>query len=73
MTADVTLPPPSTVPDVPAPATAATASRYVCPMHAQIIRSAPGVCPICGMALEPRVAAADGEPNTELISMMRRF
>ena len=27
--------------------------RYTCPMHPEIIRDAPGSCPICGMALEP--------------------
>lgn len=27
--------------------------EYRCPMHPQIIRDAPGSCPICGMALEP--------------------
>src|SRR5437870_5048969 len=27
---------------------------YTCPMHPEIVRSEPGSCPICGMALEPR-------------------
>lgn len=26
---------------------------YTCPMHPEIVRDAPGTCPICGMALEP--------------------
>lgn len=26
-------------------------TRYVCPMHPQIVRDAPGTCPICGMDL----------------------
>lgn len=26
---------------------------WTCPMHPQIIRTEPGFCPICGMALEP--------------------
>ncbi|MGH8014513.1 MAG: heavy metal translocating P-type ATPase [Candidatus Binataceae bacterium] len=26
---------------------------YTCPMHPEVRRDAPGVCPICGMALEP--------------------
>ena len=28
-------------------------SLYVCPMHPNIVRSEPGNCPLCGMALEP--------------------
>ena len=28
-------------------------TSYTCPMHPQIIRDAPGHCPICGMTLEP--------------------
>jgi len=42
-------------------------------MHAQIVRSAPGACPICGMALELRVATLDDAPNAELVDMKRRF
>jgi len=41
-------------------------------MHPEIIRDAPGSCPICGMALEPRVYTGEDE-NTELIDMKRRF
>lgn len=47
--------------------------EYVCPMHAQIVRPAPGSCPICGMALEPRTVSAGEAPNTELLSMRRRL
>jgi len=46
---------------------------FTCPMHPQIIRDAPGSCPICGMALEPRVVTLDGEENHELSDMRRRF
>ncbi|PYS64828.1 MAG: hypothetical protein DMF74_05700, partial [Acidobacteria bacterium] len=45
---------------------------YTCPMHPEIVRDKPGSCPICGMALEPRVATG-AEENTELIDMRRRF
>jgi Cu+-exporting ATPase len=48
-------------------------ASYVCPMHAQIVRAAPGACPLCGMALEPRTVTAEEAPNTELIEMRRRF
>jgi P-type Cu+ transporter len=47
-------------------------SEYTCPMHPEILRDAPGACPKCGMALEPRVPTVD-EDNTELIDMRRRF
>jgi Cu+-exporting ATPase len=46
---------------------------YTCPMHPQIRQEGPGVCPICGMALEPEVATADTGPNPELADMTRRF
>ncbi|HSO39598.1 MAG TPA: efflux RND transporter periplasmic adaptor subunit [Labilithrix sp.] len=35
------------------PGKAATAPRYHCPMHPQIVSDAPGECPICHMTLEP--------------------
>jgi Cu+-exporting ATPase len=57
--------------DVPA---ASTRTEYTCPMHPEIVRPAPGSCPICGMALEPRtVTAAASEDNPELRDMSRRF
>jgi P-type Cu+ transporter len=33
--------------------TASGETLWTCPMHSQIIRTEPGSCPICGMALEP--------------------
>ena len=56
-------------------ALAAPAARaeYVCPMHPEIVRSAPGSCPICGMALEPRTASLEEPENPELVDMRRRF
>ena len=48
-------------------------AEYVCPMHPQIVRSEPGSCPICGMALEPRTISAEPEENHELTDMTRRF
>jgi Cu+-exporting ATPase len=49
-----------------------TRTEYVCPMHPQIVRNAPGSCPICGMALEPRTVTGE-EENAELRDMTRRF
>jgi Cu+-exporting ATPase len=48
---------------------------YTCPMHPQIERDRPGACPICGMALEPRLPAAGGAEgeHAELRDMSRRF
>jgi Cu+-exporting ATPase len=48
-------------------------TRYVCPMHPEIVRDGPGSCPICGMALEPEVATLGDAPDPELVSMTRRF
>ena len=42
-------------------------------MHPEIVRDAPGSCPICGMALEPRTVGADEGPDPELVDMTRRF
>lgn len=47
---------------------------YTCPMHPEIVRDAPGTCPICGMALEPMgVPSADEGPNPELVDFRRRL
>jgi Cu+-exporting ATPase len=48
-------------------------AEYTCPMHPEVVRPGPGTCPICGMALEPRVATAGEERNPELEDMTRRF
>jgi Cu+-exporting ATPase len=58
-------------PEVPAAPAART--EWTCPMHPQIVRAGPGTCPICGMALEPRVVTAEEERNPELDDMTRRF
>ncbi len=60
----------------PAPASpqpASAAGEYTCPMHPEIVRNAPGACPICGMALEPRTVTLEEQPDDELVSMTRRF
>lgn len=49
-------------------------TQYTCPMHPEIVRSQPGSCPICGMALEPMgVPTGEEGPNPELIDFRRRF
>jgi Cu+-exporting ATPase len=48
------------------------AAQYTCPMHPEVLRNAPGDCPICGMALVPvgGTAAAD---DSELRDHTRRL
>src|SRR5262249_21983346 len=46
---------------------------YTSPMPPQIRQPGPGVCPICGMALEPELVSAESAPNPELVDMTRRF
>jgi P-type Cu+ transporter len=57
------------------PAVGATAdsTRYTCPMHPDIVRDAPGSCPICGMALEPVLPTLDDDESPELVDFRRRF
>ncbi len=45
--------------------------QYTCPMHPEIVRDAPGPCPICGMALEPMLPS--DEPSEELTDFTRRM
>jgi Cu+-exporting ATPase len=49
------------------------AIEYTCPMHPEIVQIGPGSCPICGMALEPKVATLDDAPDPEYVDMKRRF
>ncbi len=47
------------------PVASSAAMQYTCPMHPQVVRDAPGQCPICGMDLVPKVlnnAAAAAAP-----------
>lgn len=49
---------------------------YTCPMHPQIQQDRPGICPICGMTLEPRsrgVGVGDEEERHEVNSLSRKF
>ena len=47
--------------------------RYTCPMDPEIVQIGPGVCPKCGMALEPMDVFAHVEADPEYESMRRRF
>jgi len=55
------------------PATpAGSGAKYTCPMHPQIVRDAPGSCPICGMALVP-IAGTGEADDSELRDLTRRL
>ena len=57
------------------PATSAPESGgYFCPMCPGVESNRPGICPVCGMALQPKIATAEtGEADPELADMSRRF
>jgi P-type Cu+ transporter len=48
-------------------------AEYTCPMHPEIRQMGPGVCPKCGMALEPVTISLTDTANPELEEMQRRF
>jgi len=62
---------PSAIPPA-AVAAAPGHTLYTCPMHPQIVRDAPGDCPICGMTLVP-IAGTGPAEDTELRDLTRRF
>jgi Cu+-exporting ATPase len=48
--------------------------RYTCPMDPEVVQRGPGICPKCGMALEPmEPLAGTGEADAEYVTMRRRF
>jgi len=51
---------PKAQPSAQAPANDAVV--YTCPMHPEIIRNAPGNCPICGMKLVPKKPSNQSTP-----------
>jgi Cu+-exporting ATPase len=57
----------------PLAVTAGTKLEWTCPMHPEIVRDAPGNCPICGMALEPRTITLTEVEDVHLKDMTRRF
>ncbi|MEH6757831.1 MAG: heavy metal translocating P-type ATPase [Parasphingorhabdus sp.] len=46
---------------------------YTCPMHPEIRQEGPGLCPICGMALEPETFSLETGPDPEYTDMRRRL
>ncbi len=54
-------------------AQAPAGTTYICPMHPEVRQEDPGICPICGMALEPEMPGLDDEDNPELRDFSRRF
>ena len=64
----------------PAPVVASTGPAsmnqdYTCPMDPEVVQIGPGLCPKCGMALEPKVVSLESlaTENPELAGMRRRF
>jgi len=47
-------------------------ASYTCPMHPEILRDAPGDCPICGMALVP-IAGTGEADDSELRELTLKF
>ena len=60
-------------PEVAAVEPAPAGAQYTCPMHPQIVRDAPGNCPICSMALEPMMPSLEDDENPELTDFRHRF
>ncbi|HHS3029654.1 TPA: copper-transporting P-type ATPase [Legionella pneumophila] len=46
---------------------------YTCPMHPEIRQSNPGICPICGMTLEPESITTEEGASPEYLDMRWRF
>ncbi len=58
--------------DVAVKETFADGIIYTCPMHPEIRQIGPGICPKCGMALEPADVSTEAD-DAELMDMTRRF
>jgi Cu+-exporting ATPase len=41
---------------------------YTCPMHLEVRQVGPGICPKCGLMLEPELPSLDEGENPELIN-----
>jgi P-type Cu+ transporter len=63
-------------PDTAAPAAfepVGVGPTYTCPMHPEVRQDRPGVCPKCGMTLEPVMPTLDEGEAPELTDFKRRF
>ncbi|HIG0326474.1 TPA: copper-transporting P-type ATPase [Legionella pneumophila] len=49
------------------------ATFYTCPMHPEVRQAIPGICPLCGMALEPEAISIEEATNPEYLDMKHRF
>lgn len=50
--------------------TTAEGTKYTCPMHPQIVKDAPGSCPICNMDLVPMNGAGKGGSVNDTLSAL---
>jgi Cu+-exporting ATPase len=57
---------------IPPAAPAGGKATYTCPMHPEVVRDAPGDCPLCGMALVP-IAGTGEADDSELRDLQRRL
>ncbi len=55
------------------PDAASASAIHICPMCPEVRNTGPGVCPLCGMALEPETVTLEEEDNSELENMSRRL
>ena len=61
----------ATLPAVTATPASDHGVQWTCPMHPQIVRDAPGLCPVSGTAVEPMPVPADMQPTAELTTRSR--
>jgi Cu+-exporting ATPase len=57
----------------PSKSRASSDRLFTCPMDPEVQQQGPGICPKCGMALEPAVMTLDEAKNPELHDMETRF